>query len=278
MNDENAIKFILFFISLMIMSVWEVFYPRRIPHMPKPARWFANIGIAAVYSLLERLIFPVSVVGITLIAKENSWGLLNILEFPYWVSILIGVIALDLVIYLQHIIFHSVPVLWRLHMVHHSDIDFDVTTGIRFHPIEIIISTVIKMAAIILIGVTSKAVLIFIILLSTSSLFNHGNVRIRQFIDGVLRLSIVTPDMHRVHHSSVNIETNSNYGFLLPWWDYIFGTYRREPEAGHVKMEIGLSQYRDVKLLSLLKILAMPFTANLKPIMINRDEGNNKTD
>ena len=262
MKNGEIIRLIFFMSTLIFISIWEILYPRRTSEISKSARWINNIGIAMVYSLLDRWIFPVSVVGLTIISKDNNWGLMNNVEIPYWAGLPIGIVALDFVIYTQHVLFHFIPALWRLHMVHHSDLDFDVSTGIRFHPIEIIISTGIKLATIILIGHSALTAFIFIILLNVSSMFTHGNVRIAPDIDRIIRLFLVTPDMHRVHHSIFRSETNSNFGFLLPWWDYLFGTYRKEPDAGHINMTIGLNNYRDIRHLSLLKLLAMPFAGD----------------
>jgi sterol desaturase/sphingolipid hydroxylase (fatty acid hydroxylase superfamily) len=205
-----------------------------------------------------------------LLAQKSGWGLLNSFALPYWLPVVIGVAVLDLVIYLQHVMFHTVPVLWRLHMMHHADLDFDVTTGLRFHPIEVILSMGIKLSVVVVIGPPALAVLIFEILLNTTSMFNHGNIRLPSTIDRKLRLLVVTPDMHRVHHSVTIRETNSNFGFNLPWWDRLLGTYRDQPAAGHEGMTIGLAQFRDPKRLTFLWMLALPFIGKPGGYAINR--------
>lgn len=199
-------------------------------------------------------------VGMALIAQNRGWGLLNNVILPGWIEIAIGVVALDFVIYLQHAMFHFIPLFWKLHRVHHTDLDFDVTTGIRFHPIEILLSMGIKMIAVILIGPSTLAVILFEILLNATSMFNHGNVRLPISIDRILRLFVVTPEMHRVHHSVLIKEFNSNFGFNLPWWDRLLGTYRAQPEAGHEGMTIGLAQHRDPNSLTLSHLLILPFS------------------
>jgi sterol desaturase/sphingolipid hydroxylase (fatty acid hydroxylase superfamily) len=209
-------------------------------------------------------VFPAAAVGIALFVQKHQWGwgFLNNISLPNWLAVVLGVVILDLAIYLQHIVAHALPAFWRLHMMHHSDLDFDVTTGIRFHPIEILLSMAFKVSVVVALGISALAVLIFEILLNATSMFNHGNVRFPGRIDRVLRLFVVTPEMHRVHHSVVIRETNSNFGFNLPWWDRLFGTYRNQPAAGHQGMTIGLSQFRDPKRLTLPWLLALPFIGN----------------
>jgi sterol desaturase/sphingolipid hydroxylase (fatty acid hydroxylase superfamily) len=203
-------------------------------------------------------------VGVALFVEKRGWGILNYLSLPTWMTVIIGVLTLDFVIYVQHAVFHFIPALWRLHRVHHTDLDFDVTTGIRFHPIEIILSMGIKMGAVIFLGASAIAVILFEILLNATSMFNHGNVRLPLAIDRVLRLFVVTPEMHRVHHSVLIKEFNSNFGFNLPWWDRLLGTYRAQPAAGHEGMTIGLAPYRDSKRLTLSHLLILPFFDKLK--------------
>jgi sterol desaturase/sphingolipid hydroxylase (fatty acid hydroxylase superfamily) len=203
-------------------------------------------------------------------AQQNGWGLLNNYHLPYWLSVVVGVLMLDLIIYLQHVMFHTVPILWGLHMMHHADLDFDVTTGLRFHPIEIWVSMGIKISAVAVFGASPLSILIFEILLNATSMFNHGNVMLPLGIDRVLRLFVVTPDMHRVHHSVTIRETNSNFGFNFPWWDRLLGTYRAQPAAGHVEMTIGLSQFRDPKRLTLPWMIALPFIGNPGSYAINQ--------
>ena len=259
-TGEPLVRLGFFFGILILMVVWEVLAPRRRLQTSKPARWFSNLGIVFIDTLVLRLLPSYSAIYISLLAENGGWGLLNNVSLVYWLKVIIGIIVLDLAIYLQHAMFHGIPLLWRLHMMHHSDLDFDVTTGVRFHPIEILLSMGIKMVVVLLVGISSLGVLIFEVLLNATSLFNHGNVRLGASIDRVLRLFVVTPEMHRVHHSVIIRETNSNFGFNLPWWDRLFGTYKAHPAAGHLEMTIGLSQYRDPKRLNLPGLLLLPFT------------------
>jgi sterol desaturase/sphingolipid hydroxylase (fatty acid hydroxylase superfamily) len=237
-------------------------------------RWFANLGLAALNTLAVRLLMPLGAVGVAVLAEERGWGLFNNVAAPPWLAVAAAVIVLDLVIYLQHVLFHAVPALWRLHMVHHADLEFDATTGVRFHTIEIVLSMGIKAAAIVLLGAPAPAVLLFEVLLNATSLFNHGNVRLPAWLDRVLRLVVVTPEMHRVHHSVLARETNSNFGFNLPWWDYLLGTYRPQPLRGHEGMTIGLSQLRDERTVaSLPGMLALPFLGEAGDYPVNRPGG-----
>lgn len=256
---EPLIRFGSFFAILIVMAVWEFLAPRRQPQTSKPKRWFGNLGIVFIDTLILRLLSSFSAVSAAGLAERQGWGILNNIAMAYWVEVAIGVVVLDLVIYLQHAMFHGLPVLWRLHMMHHSDLDFDVTTGVRFHPVEILLSMGIKIVAVSVIGISVLGVLIFEVLLNATSLFNHGNVRLGASIDRVLRLFVVTPEMHRVHHSVIIRETNSNFGFNLPWWDRLFGTYKDQPAAGHLNMTIGLSHFRDPKELTLLRLILLPF-------------------
>src|SRR3989454_9618231 len=207
------------------MAIWELFTPRRPQAIGRNWRWPNNLGVVAVDVLLVRILLPITAVGLALFAEARGIGLFNMIALPMWVSIPASVILLDLAIYLQHVLFHAVPALWRLHRMHHADLAFDVTTGLRFHPIEILLSMLLKLAVIAALGAPAVAVLIFEVLLNATSMFNHGNVRIPERFDRVLRWLVVTPDMHRVHHSVLPRETNSNFGFNLPWWDRLFRTY-----------------------------------------------------
>jgi sterol desaturase/sphingolipid hydroxylase (fatty acid hydroxylase superfamily) len=205
--------------------------------------------------------------------QQRGWGIFNLFGLPYWLNIVLSVPVLDFTIYLQHILFHSVPIFWRLHMVHHTDMDFDVTTGVRFHPIEILLSMGIKIMVVFMIGAAPLAVLIFEVLLNGTSMFNHGNVRFSLKIDKVLRLLVVTPEMHRVHHSTIRWETNSNLGFNFPWWDRLLGTYRPQPGRGHLEMIIGLDQYKEPKKLTFLWLLVLPFIGKLGKYPMTRSPG-----
>jgi sterol desaturase/sphingolipid hydroxylase (fatty acid hydroxylase superfamily) len=273
MKNEVVIRLGFFIAIFATMIIWELLAPRRVLATSKTVRWFANLTVISINASLIRLAFPLVPVGLALLAEKNGWGLLNIFNAPYLLTVIAGVIVLDLVIYLQHVLFHAVPVLWRLHMMHHADLDFDVTTGLRFHPIEIVLSGCIKLAAVIVLGPPAIAVLIFEILLNGTSMFNHGNIRIPFNIDRLLRLLIVTPEMHRVHHSVVIKETNSNFGFSFPWWDRLLGTYREQPSAGHQGMTIGLSQFRDPGRLTLPWMLVLPFVGDPGKYPINRGGG-----
>jgi len=259
LTHEGTIRFIFFVGVLTVMASWEIFAPRRILHTPKGLRWYSNLGLVFIDSLALRVLLPMQAVGMAEIAQHRGWGLLNHLSFPGGLEIVIGVVVLDFIIYLQHAIFHFLPLFWRLHRVHHTDLDFDVTTGVRFHPIEILLSMGIKMATVVVLGLAPIAVIIFEIVLNATSMFNHGNVRLPISIDRVLRLFVVTPEMHRVHHSVLIKEYNSNFGFSLPWWDRMLGTYRAQPEKGHEGMTIGLAQFRNPKDLALSRLLILPF-------------------
>ena len=273
---EAAIRLGVFLSILGAMALWEALAPRRVLSVSKSIRWANNLGLVVLNSILIRLAFPLAGTGMAALASERGWGLLNSLDAPYWVALLASIVALDLAIYLQHVMFHAVPALWRLHRVHHADLDFDVTTGARFHPFEIALSMLIKFAAIVVIGAPALAVMVFEVLLNASAMFNHGNVVIPRSADRVLRWLVVTPDMHRVHHSLEDDETNSNFGFNLPWWDRLFGTYRDQPRAAHERMVIGIRSSRDTKWCSWLPgMLAMPFRGRVEGYAINRRDWNN---
>jgi sterol desaturase/sphingolipid hydroxylase (fatty acid hydroxylase superfamily)/rhodanese-related sulfurtransferase len=259
LNYEPAIRIGAFGGVFAAMALWEVLAPRRRHAVGRLRRWPGNLGIVALDSLLVRLAFPTAAVGTALAAQANGWGLLPALALPPVAAVIAGVMLLDLAIYLQHMLFHAVPVLWRVHRMHHADLEVDATTGVRFHPIEILLSLGIKFAVIAALGAPVVAVVIFEVLLNATSLFNHGNVRLPARLDRWLRWLVVTPEMHRVHHSIVRRETNSNYGFNLPWWDRLFGTYRAQPEAGHQGMTIGIEQFRNPGELRLDRLLTQPF-------------------
>jgi sterol desaturase/sphingolipid hydroxylase (fatty acid hydroxylase superfamily) len=273
MDNELLIRLGFFFGILILMFLWELIAPRRPLTTSKIIRWFSNLGLVLIDSIVVRLVFPTALAGIAFLAQQRGWGLFNQFELPDLLKIIFSVLILDFVIYLQHIMFHSVPLFWRLHMVHHTDMDIDVTTGVRFHPIEIILSMGIKMIVVILIGAPAVAVLIFEIILNGTSMFNHGNVRYSQNIDSILRLLVVTPEMHRVHHSTIRWETNSNLGFNFPWWDRLFGTYRDQPAKGHLEMTIGLDQYKEPQKLTFLWLLVLPFIGKLGKYPMTRSPG-----
>lgn len=256
-----------------LMAAWELLAPRRSLTVSKVVRWTNNLGLVFLNTAILRLLFPTAAVGVAIFANTNGWGIFHHVPVPFAVAVALSLVALDLTIYLQHVLFHAVPVLWRLHRVHHADLDYDVTTGSRFHPIEIVLSMLIKFAAIVVLGAPPLAVVIFEIILNAMSLFNHGNVRLPLGIDRVLRLIVVTPDMHRVHHSVEGNEANSNFGFNLSLWDRICGTYIDQPREGHRAMTIGIDDYREPRLVSWLPgILALPFWGEVKGYAINRRE------
>jgi len=273
MDNELLIRLGFFFGILILMFLWEVIAPRRTLTTSKITRWFSNLCLVLIDSIVVRLIFPTALVGIAFLAQQRGWGIFNQFEMPSLLKITLSVLILDLAIYLQHIMFHSIPLFWRLHMVHHSDMDIDVTTGIRFHPIEIVLSMGIKMIAAILIGPPPIAVVVFEVLLNGTSMFNHGNVRYSQNIDSFLRLLVVTPEMHRVHHSTIRWETNSNLGFNFPWWDRLFGTYRDQPAKGHLEMSIGLDQFKEPNKLTLPWLIVLPFIGKLGKYPMTRSPG-----
>lgn len=260
---EGWLRLGSFAVVLAIMALWELAAPRRRLETSKARRWLRNLGIALLDTLAVRILFPAAAVGFAILASERGWGLLRCGELPYWLAFGLSILALDFVVYLQHVLFHAVPALWRLHMVHHADLDFDLTTGNRFHPLEILISMLVKGAAIAAIGPPVLSVLAFEVILSSLAMFNHANVKIPLGLDRALRCLVVTPDMHRVHHSTLPFETNSNFGFNLPWWDRLLGTYREQPRAGHLEMTIGLRQFRDPDRLTLPRMLALPFVGDI---------------
>jgi sterol desaturase/sphingolipid hydroxylase (fatty acid hydroxylase superfamily) len=268
---EPAFRLSAFFGIFAILAVWEVLAPRRALTIAKTARWSSNLGLVILNSLLLRLLLPAAAVGMAALASANGWGLLNHFKVPLWLAVPLAVVALDFVIWLQHVIVHAVPALWRIHRVHHADLDYDLTTGLRFHPIEIVLSMLVKLAAIHVLGPPVVAVAILEVLLNATSMFNHANIRLPAALDRALRWIVVTPDMHRVHHSIEGDETNSNFGFNLPWWDRLFGTYRDQPRAGHEAMTIGIHGHRDPHEVDRLPgLLQLPFRWKEEGYAINR--------
>ena len=257
--DELLIRLAAFAGIFGLMTAWEILVPRRDQKLGRKTRWPGNIGIVILDTVLVRLVFPTTAIGLALVAEARGWGLFYALGLPTWVTVPLAVMALDLAIYLQHVLFHAVPTLWRLHRMHHADLELDATTGTRFHPIEIILSMGIKLGVVAALGAPAVAVLAFEVLLNVTSIFNHSNVRMPTWLDRGLRWIVVTPDMHRVHHSILAPETNSNFGFSLPWWDRLFGTYRDQPAAGHLGMTIGIEQFREAAEQRLGRMLTQPF-------------------
>ena len=259
MNADVLIRLSAFVGVLGLMAFWEMRMPRRPLATARKRRWSANLAVVVLNSIILRLLFAAGAVGAAVLAADRNWGVLNHVNWPLWFEIVSVVALLDLVLYLQHVMFHAVPLFWRFHMMHHADLDCDVTTGVRFHPVEVVMSMAIKLAVVVSLGAAPAAVLAFEVLLNATSMFNHGNVWIPSAVDRVLRWILVTPDMHRIHHSILPRETNSNYGFNLSWWDRLLGTYREEPVHGQTGMTIGLEEFRDPRRLTLAGILALPF-------------------
>ena len=260
LTHEVAIRAGAFCGVLILMVVWEVFAPRRASSVSKIVRWGNNFGLVVFNSILLRLIFPTAAVGVAIFTSEHNWGLLNFFHLPPLISVAISIVVLDFVIYFQHVLMHAIPALWRLHRVHHADLDYDFTTGVRFHPLEIIVSMLIKFVAILILRPPVAAVVIFEVTLNASSMFNHGNIKRPAALDRVLRLLIVTPDMHRVHHSVEKDESNRNFGFNLSLWDHLFDTYRQQPRAGHERMVVGIQNYRELRDVTSFKgLLLLPF-------------------
>ena len=257
---EAALRAGAFLFVFVLLASWEILAPRRALVTSKAKRWLANLSILIINTTLVRVFLPAAAVGIAVVAEQRHIGLLHTISLPYPLAVLLAVVALDLAIYFQHVMFHAVPLLWRLHRAHHADLDFDVTTGARFHPIEMVLSILIKTAVIFVLGAPVLAVFIFETLLNISSMFNHSNIRIPEQIDKLLGNFVVTPDMHRVHHSIFGDETNRNFSFNLPWWDHLFGTYQAQPRSGHEQMVIGIPAFREPQLCTTLPgILSIPF-------------------
>ena len=255
---EPWIRLGAFACILAVLAGTEALAPRRRQVIGRWRRWPGNLGLVALDTLILRILFPAGVVGMALLAEKRGWGLLGAVDLPVWAEIAIALVLLDLVIYAQHVLFHAVPALWRVHRVHHADLECDVTTGLRFHPVEILASMGIKFAAVIALGAPAVAVLIFEIVLNATAMWSHANIRLPEGVDRVVRRVLVTPDMHRTHHSAVVRETHSNFGFNLAWWDRLFGTYRAQPAAGHDGMTIGVPQFRSPADLRLDRMLLQP--------------------
>jgi sterol desaturase/sphingolipid hydroxylase (fatty acid hydroxylase superfamily) len=257
---EIAVRVASYAAVFAVMALWEWAAPRRRLKVGRSRRWLGNLGVLAVDIVAVRLLAPTAAVGVALIVAAHGWGLFPLLMLPIWAAIPLGFVALDLVIYTQHVVFHHVPLLWRMHRMHHADLDIDVTTGVRFHPFEILLSLAIKMAAIAALGIPAVAVLIFEVVLNASSMFNHGNVALPVWLEPLARRVVVTPQMHEIHHSALRRETDSNFGFNLSWWDRLFGTYRDKPAAGESNnVQIGLPDFRDVAELRLDRLITQPF-------------------
>ena len=260
LQNESNLRLTAFVVVFFAIAIWEWLSPKRKRLKSLTTRWVTNLSLMIINTLLIRVFFPMAAVGIALIINEQQIGLLNIIEIHPIAAVMLSVIHLDCAIYWQHRLMHKIPLLWRLHRVHHADPEFDVTTGLRFHPFEIAISMIYKTLIIALLGAPVLAVLIFELLLNAGSLFNHGNINLTAKVDSALKRVIVTPDMHRIHHSTDAIESNRNFGFALSWWDHLFGSYQSTPNVAHEEMPIGLDEYRDPKhAVFLTGVLSIPF-------------------
>jgi sterol desaturase/sphingolipid hydroxylase (fatty acid hydroxylase superfamily) len=270
-QHETAVRLGAFALTFLAVALWELAAPQRQLTLPRALRWRANLGLVLLNTVLLRVVFPTAAVGVAAVASAQGWGVLNVWQLPAWAAVLLAVVALDLVVWLQHVMVHAVPALWRLHRVHHADLDYDLTTGARFHPLEIGLSMGIKFAAIVLLGAPVLAVVVFEVLLSSCAMFNHGNIRLSARADRVLRWFMVTPDMHRVHHSVEDDESNCNFGFNLTWWDRLLGTYREQPRAGQQGMTIGIRDHRNPQEVARMGgMLRLPFVPDNAGYAINR--------
>jgi len=267
---EPLIRFLAFLGAFAAIAIWEALAPRRKPSFARAVRWPHNVGLLVVDGIVVRLVAPGAAIAVAIAGEERGWGLLNALALPAWMAVPVAIVLLDLAVYFQHIVFHAVPTLWRLHRVHHADLDFDVTTGTRFHPIEILISLAIKCAVVAATGAPAIAVLVFEVLLNCTAIFNHANASVPARLEHWLRWLVVTPDMHRIHHSVRYDESSSNFGFNLPWWDRIFGTYRARPKASYESMTIGVDAFRSQQELRLDRLLLQPFRDTAGQYPINR--------
>lgn len=259
-KHEAIVRLGIFFSLLALLLLWEQLAPRR-DQAYLIQSWLTNFSLVVFYTLLIRLLFPIVAVGMAHYAQTQDAGLLNWLALPFLLNVVLGIVLLDLIIYWQHRLFHAIPLFWRLHQVHHTDLNYNISTGVRFHPIEIILSLFIKLAVVWFLGTPAVAVLLFEILLSSCALFNHGNIKLPLVLEPYLRWFIVTPDMHRIHHSIHKTETDSNFGFSVPWWDRLFGSYCAEPCEGHIQMKVGQIEYRRPEQVNLIHSLQQPFKA-----------------
>ena len=255
--NEGWIRLFCFSAILIIIALYEYITPRRNFKINKTTRWFRNLSIITINVIILRLLLPFTPSTVAIFAEQQQFGLLNNVHFPFVVTIIISIFLLDLLIYTQHVVFHHIPLFWQIHKIHHIDQEVDTTTGLRFHPIEIILSALLKSLAILLFGTPLIAVVLFEIILNATSMFSHANLKIPLRLDKLLRLIIITPDMHRVHHSIIVKETNSNFGFNLSLWDRLFRTYKAQPQKGHLKMDIGLKEYPDLTKTGLLNIMSL---------------------
>lgn len=258
-DTESSIRLGVFLVVFVVLAGAEILFPRRKLDYPKFQRWLSNLALSAVNTGLLRLLFPIAGVGASLLATEQQWGLLNQFSAPAWLSIVIFLLVFDLTIYWQHRLFHAVPLLWRFHRIHHMDVDYDLTTGSRFHPVSIFMSAAIKLALVVVMGAPVAAILFAEVLLNITSMFNHSNLKLPLALDGVLRRVIVTPDMHRIHHSTDGVEHSHNYGFNFSCWDRWFGSYLPLAKSPQETMSIGIEGLQDRRSINLFFILMQPF-------------------
>ncbi len=271
LSNESGIRLGFFVGMFVLVGSWELVAPQRALGVSKALRWANNLGLSVLNTITLRAVYPAAAVGVAAFAAANGWGVLNHFQVPAGLAVPLAVVTLDYLIWMQHVMFHAVPALWRLHPVHHADLDYDLTTGSRFHPIEMVLSMTLKIAAVSLLGPPVVAVVLFEVLLSAGAMFSHGNIRLPARLDRALRWFIVTPDMHRVHHSVDDDETNSNFGFNLSVWDRLMGTYRAEPRAGQLGMTMGIrDQTAPADVVHALGMLVMPFRGEVKDYAINR--------
>lgn len=258
-SPEALTRFSAFALAFVVLALAESWAPRRRRTLARRARWPGNLGLVALAAIAIRTMLPLTAVGAAMLAEAHGWGLLHAIDrVPVWLRIIAAVVLLDLAIYLQHVLFHAVPLLWRVHRVHHSDLELDVSSGVRFHPVEILVSAGFKLSVVAVIGPPIAAVVLYEILLNVGSLFSHANLRLSDTADRLLRWLVVTPDMHRVHHSIALGETNTNFGFTVSWWDHLFGTYRAQPDGGHEGMRIGVAGFDETRAVALHRLLLQP--------------------
>lgn len=272
---ESYIRLGAFLGIFALLTIWEISTPKRALLELRRFRWFSNIGLIVISSILVRFILPTAAVGVALHVEQDNLGFLNHYDLPFLLQFVLAFVLMDLAIYFQHVMFHALPLFWRFHRVHHSDLDCDITTGLRFHPFEIAISIIFKFIVIISIGAPVLAVVIFEIILNAASMFTHSNIKIPASFEYIVRWFIVTPDMHRIHHSVKENESNSNFGFFISIWDRILGTYTNDPESGHINMKIGLKNFREPKWQNLRWLIYLPFVTNVNDYSINKRQSEN---
>lgn len=267
--EQGLILTSAFFGGIILIAAWEELYPRRNFTSPPGRRWLTNLGINFLGFILIRALFPLAPVLVAVFASEKGLGFFNVLSVPVFVAAIISFILMDLSKYLQHYLLHRVPLLWRFHSVHHSDPEYDFSTGLRFHPLESCFNHAFEAVVLIILGAPAIAVLGYKIVQAFMSAFGHGNIRLPDRVDRTARRVIVTPDVHRIHHSALSRETNSNFGGVSPCWDRLFGTYIDQPEQGHQKMAVGLADQRGDDVLKISRMLLQPFSSSRRETALN---------